>query len=116
MTIHNNTIEKHGSACTLREPDYSRVKIIEIMPEQKVSDYKEARKIADKQAQEHLEEHMLISWYDRDRDYEAPQHTTECHEDSAIPGYVDYGINHGAALKVDIEQGRFVYFYAPVEL
>jgi len=28
---------------------------------------------------------------------------------------VDYGIHHGAALKVDIEQGRFVFFYLPVD-
>jgi len=24
--------------------------------------------------------------------------------------YVDYGLNHGATLKVDIENGRFVFF------
>jgi hypothetical protein len=33
-----------------------------------------------------------------------------------VPGYVDYGIYHGATLKVDIEQGRFVFFYLPVDL
>ncbi|MBA1446109.1 MAG: AF1514 family protein [Gammaproteobacteria bacterium] len=54
---------------------------------------------------------MLISWYDRDRDFESPQHSSECHQDSAVPGYVDYGIHHGAKLKVDFEQGRFVFFY-----
>ena len=53
---------------------------------------------------------MLLSWYDRDRDFESPQHASECHLDSAVPGYVDYGIYHGATLKVDIEQGRFVFF------
>ena len=116
MAINNDKTAKQGSACSLREPDYSGIKRIDITPEQRVTDYKEARKIADKQAKEYLDEYMLISWYDRDRDFEAPQHTSECHEDSAIPGYVDYGINHGAKLKVDIEQGRFVYFYAPVEL
>jgi len=29
---------------------------------------------------------------------------------------VDYGIHHGATLMLDIEQGRFVFFYLPVEL
>jgi hypothetical protein len=29
---------------------------------------------------------------------------------------VDYGVYHGATLKVDIEQGRFVFFYLPVEM
>jgi hypothetical protein len=27
---------------------------------------------------------------------------------------VDYGIHHGARLKVDIEGGRFVFFYLPL--
>lgn len=35
---------------------------------------------------------------------------------SAVPGYVDYGIHHGATLVVDVEQGRFVFFYLPVDL
>ncbi len=31
-------------------------------------------------------------------------------------GYVDYEIDHdGVTLKIDIEQGRFVFFYPPVE-
>ena len=34
----------------------------------------------------------------------------------AVPGYVDYGIHHGASLKVDVEDGRFVFFYRPVDL
>lgn len=29
---------------------------------------------------------------------------------------VDYGLSHGATLKVDVENGRFVFFYRPVEL
>jgi hypothetical protein len=28
-----------------------------------------------------------------------------------MPGYVDYGLHHGATLKVDVESGRFVFFY-----
>jgi len=57
---------------------------------------------------------MLLSWYDRDRDFESPQHAGECHLDSAVPGYVDYGLNHGANLMVDVEEGRFVFFYLSV--
>lgn len=59
---------------------------------------------------------MLLSWYDRDRDFESPQHASECHAQSAVPGYVDYGLNHGATLMVDIEDGRFVFFYLPLDL
>jgi len=29
---------------------------------------------------------------------------------------VDYGLYHGATLKIDIEDGRFVFFYLPVDL
>jgi hypothetical protein len=50
------------------------------------------------------------------RDFESPQHASECHLESAVPGYVDYGICHGATLKVAIEQGRFVFCYQPVEM
>ena len=44
-----------------------------------------------------------------------PQHTSECHFDSAVPGYVDYGIHHGANLVVVIEAGRFVFYYTQLE-
>ena len=66
--------------------------------------------LANAQAEQRLGEYMLLSWYDRDRDFELPQHTSECHLDSATPGYVDYAVSHGASLKLDIEQGRFVFF------
>ena len=112
----NNKTEEKVAFCIMKEPDYSGVTIVEITPDQKISNYGEARKLADKEAKKHMEDSMLLSWYDRDRDYESPQHTTECHQDSAIPGYVDYGLNRGATLKVDIEKGRFVFFYVPVKL
>nr|VFJ45258.1 MAG: hypothetical protein BECKDK2373B_GA0170837_10109 [Candidatus Kentron sp. DK]VFJ56953.1 MAG: hypothetical protein BECKDK2373C_GA0170839_105621 [Candidatus Kentron sp. DK] len=82
-----------------------------ITPEIRVNDFNEAKAIADTEADNRLACPMLLSWYDRDRDFESPQHASECHEDSAIPGYVDFGINHGAELKIDIEQGRFVFYY-----
>jgi hypothetical protein len=66
-------------------------------------------------AQARLGEYMLLSWYDRDRDFEAPQHVSECHQDSAVPGYVDYALHRGATLMIDIESGRFVFFYRPVD-
>lgn len=81
-----------------------------------LADYREAMARADAIAVERLGDSMLLSWYDRDRDFESPQHSSECHQDSATPGYVDYGLHHGATLKVDFEQGRFVFFYLPVDL
>ena len=57
---------------------------------------------------------MLISWYDRDRDVESPPNTTECAAGCQKDGYIHYAVNHGAELKVDIEAGRFVFFFTPV--
>jgi len=97
--------------CTIpRVADYSGVRIIELAPEYGLKNYQQAMTIANDQASEHLCEFMLLSWYDRDRDFESPQHASEC-EDPAVPGYVDYGLHHGATLKIDFEQGRFVFFY-----
>lgn len=98
------------------EPDLSGVTVVELAEGQPLSDYRVAMARADEIAAERLGETMLLSWYDRDRDFESPQHSSECHQDSATPGYVDYGLNHGATLKVDIEQGRFVFFYLAVDL
>ncbi len=80
-------------------------------PDPPPADYQAAMDLARAAAARRLEEPMLLSWYDRDRDFEAPQHAGECHLDSAVPGYVDYALHHGARLKVDIQDGRFVFFF-----
>jgi len=104
-------------ACPLPSlSDDAALAVIDINPLQSVSDYHAAMTLADSVAEKHLGDAMLLAWYDRDRDFESPQHASECHQDSAVPGYVDYGLSHGATLKVVIEQGRFVFFYMPVEL
>lgn len=45
----------------------------------------------------------------RDRDFESPQQA------GAVPGYVDYGLHHGATPKVGVEDGRFAFFYLPAD-
>ncbi len=101
--------------CPLSEPaDLSDIEMILLDPEPALADYREAMAIAALQADQHLGDNMLLSWYDRDRDFESPQHASECHLDSATPGYVDYGLNHGAKLKIDIHGGRFVFLYLPL--
>ena len=102
-----------GSAGTA---DVSGLVTVTLQAATPLADYRAAMQLADAEANRRLGDFMLLSWYDRDRDFESPQHASECHMDSAVPGYVDYGIHHGATLKVDIEQGRFVFFYAPVDL
>lgn len=98
------------------EPDMSGVTVVEPIPEVPPANYLDAMREADAIAEQTLGDFMLLSWYDRDRDFESPQHSSECHQDSATPGYVDYGLHHGATLKIDFEQGRFVFFYMPVDL
>lgn len=108
--------EQAGPTCTPRRPpDFSNVHVIDLQPDPMPADYRAAMKLAEKLAGDTLGDNMLISWYDRDRDFESPQHSSECHQDSAVPGYVDYGLNHGARLKVDIGAGRFVFFFMPLD-
>ncbi|VAW60896.1 hypothetical protein MNBD_GAMMA11-2804 [hydrothermal vent metagenome] len=93
------------------EPDYTGVQIISPVYSETLLDYRQAMGLANEQASKVYDDYMLLSWYDRDRNFESPQHASECHVNSAIPGYIDYALFHGAKLKVDIEQGRFVFFY-----
>lgn len=109
--------DNSGALCGLGgEVDLSGVAVVELSPEPPLADYRAAMALADAEAKARLGEFMLLSWYDRDRDFESPQGTSECHADSAVPGYVDYGLNHGATLMVDVEAGRFVFFYLPLDL
>ncbi len=117
MNASNKTDKASGPVCAVPRPvDLSQLTIVEIQPERPMVDYQQAMQLANAEAEARLGDAMLLSWYDRDRDFESPQHASECHQDSATPGYVDYGIHHGATLKVDIEQGRFVFFYLPVDI
>ena len=116
-TADNTSKPVTAPACPLpTETDLSQLTVVELQPASPLADYRAAMQLANDEAQKRLDEAMLISWYDRDRDFESPQHASECHQDSATPGYVDYGIHHGATLKIDIEQGRFVFFYLAVSL
>ena len=106
-----------NTGCSIqRETDLSAVAVVKLSPQPPCQDYLDAMRQADTEARHQLGEYMLLSWYDRDRNFESPQHSSECHEASAVPGYVDYGISHGARLMVDIEAGRFVFFYFPLNL
>jgi len=108
--------QESPNACPIpSQADLSNLVVVELEPDEPVPDYRAAMCIANIEAETRIGQYMLLSWYDRDRDFESPQHASECHQDSAVPGYVDYGIHHGATLKVDIEHGRFVFFYLPVD-
>jgi hypothetical protein len=83
-------------------------------PEPPLSDYREAMELANREALTQLGEVILLSWYDRDREFESPQHAALHRQNSDLPGYMDYGIRKGARLMIDIHMGRFIFFYLPV--
>ncbi|HEX9179978.1 MAG TPA: AF1514 family protein [Burkholderiales bacterium] len=92
------------------------MKTLHLHPQPPCPGLNAALKLAKAEADGHLGAPMLLSWYDRDRDFESPQHASECHADGAVPGYVDYALHRGASLKVDVEDGRFVFFYLDADL
>jgi hypothetical protein len=94
-----------------RAPDCRGIEVVRQTPETPLADHRAAMAPVDRIAEGRLGDRMLLSWYDRD--FETPQHVSECRADSATPGYVDYGTHHAARLKVDLEGGRFVFFYLP---
>lgn len=107
--------EHENAACVLqRQPDYREVEIVSLDPDPQPADYQEAMRLAQATMAARLGAGMLLSWYDRDRDFESPQHTSHCGRPGAIPGYVNFGLSHGAKLKVDIGQGRFIFFFLPL--
>lgn len=99
-------------ACPLAAPDLSGVEVVCLGSG---GDFPAARALADGEAGKRFAEFLLISWYDRERDFESPAHVSECGGGGPKLGYVSYALNHGARLKVEIDSGRFVFFYTPVE-
>ncbi|MHB8453586.1 MAG: AF1514 family protein [Acidiferrobacterales bacterium] len=117
LVRRERTPEVNVTQCPVRAAtDPSGLTVVALNPVESLTDYRVAMALAASEASARIGEHMLLSWYDRDRDFESPQHAIECHENSAIKGYEDYGLNHGASLKVDVEGGRFVFFYLPASL
>jgi len=53
------------------------MKEIEIHTDSAPADYHSAQKIADEIAEKELDEFMLLSWYDKDRDFESPQDSSD---------------------------------------
>jgi hypothetical protein len=102
-------------SCAINSFGQNQIETVSLHPKEQVGDYQQAVSLAKDEAQERFEDYMLVSWYDRDRDFESPPNTTECAGDCKKDGYIHYGMNHGAKLKVDIEDGRFVFFFTPVE-
>ncbi len=73
-----------------------------------------ARSLADEIAEDHVQDALLLAWYDRDQDFESPAHASECHDACDVPGYIEYAENRGASLRVNVDGGRFVFCYRPL--
>ena len=99
--------------CPINPPDQAEIEVVNLSPGERVRDFQQAMGLAKEEAGKRFEEYMLVSWYDGDQDLESPAGASEC--EHGIAGYILYGLNHGAKLKVDVEGGRFVFFFAPVE-
>lgn len=113
MTSANQTEQEIN--CRSHLDEASGLTVLDCTPPAPLADYREAIELANRLCRERFGEVMMLSWYDRDRDFESPQHASECHLDSAIPGYVDYGLHHGASVVVVFEGGRFVFYYTVLE-
>lgn len=75
-------------------------------------DFNAALALAEDMARHLLgEDTMLLSWYDRERDYESPAGVSECHENCPTKGYWDYAENRGAHLAIDIGRGQYVFCF-----
>lgn len=106
-----------GNECPIpAAADCSRLTEVRLAPVSPLHAFGQALALANSEAARRLAEPMLLSWYDRDRNFESPQHVSECHQASAIPGYVDYALHRGATLRIDVESGRFVFFYLSAAL
>jgi hypothetical protein len=77
-------------------------------------DFTTSKKLADRLAHAFLGDCVCMSWYDKAEDRESPAHVSECHDDCDIPGYIDYAANRGAQVKVDVNDGAFVFCYRPI--
>ncbi len=84
-SIWRMMIEKRKPpTCALpQESGYSGVTVVSLSPRPALADYLQAMQLANAEAERRLGGYMLLSWYDRDRDYESPRHASECHADSA---------------------------------
>ncbi|MDH5525633.1 MAG: AF1514 family protein [Desulfobulbaceae bacterium] len=69
-----------NQSCSIKPPDLSGVEIVNLAPEQPLAGYDQAAALAKAEAQKRFEDYMLISWYDRDRDFESPPNTSKVEE------------------------------------
>ena len=90
------------------------MKTIQVNSSESDWDFFTSKKLADAVAHAVLGESVCMSWYDRVEDRESPAHVSECHSDCDIPGYIDYAASRGAEVKIDVNDGAFVFCYRSI--
>lgn len=75
------------------------------------ADFAGCHHLANRIADGLLEQPMLLSFYDRERNLESPSGVSECHQGCATPGWVDYAVHRGGSLMIDFDHGRFVFCF-----
>lgn len=71
-------------------------------------DFEAAQRLANLMASRTGKEPMLLAWFDRKRGLESPR-AAEC---TKKPGWLAYAESHGGDMKVDINQGEYIFVYA----
>lgn len=105
----------NDESCPLATPDLSGVEVVLLHSGGGEGGFRLAKDLAEAEAGKRFAEYLLISWYDRERDFESPSHVSECGGCGPKQGYIHYALSRGARLKVEVDSGRFIFFYTPVE-
>jgi Domain of unknown function (DUF5619) len=70
-------------------------------------DYEKSKSFADLTVSHLSKESMIVSWYDGQKNIEHPS-VPECQHK---PGWISYAEGHGGNVKIDINDGEFVFIY-----
>lgn len=74
-------------------------------------DFDTAKSLADAKAAEQLKtDTICLSWYNTAADKESPAYTNLC-KCGDEPGYAEYALNRGAALKVTVNTDDYIFYY-----
>lgn len=101
--------------CTVNQGGGVEIETAWLTRSGKESGYRTALALARTMTAAHFGEYLLISWYERDRDYESPSNTTECGAGCPKNGDIICGLSRGATSRADIGAGRPAFFFVPVE-
>ena len=72
LPLEHSGTESTGPQCPISNPpDYFRITTVNLAVKNPVSNYKEAMQLANTEAENRLGQFMLLSWYDKDRDFES---------------------------------------------